>query len=195
MTATPSDTPASAVNGEAVAWASEWVGLAGTVRAVHLDKHEARDNAKWMHGRSFPLYAQPQPSQQGDRSVFNGPDHGRHGTADAIAEVKAMIDREGDLEVGAGFEMLPIPTSQQAGTEGALSRPVVHGWRGIDTAPRDDVLFLGWSSDGFAEVWSGRTYSLSIEERASPAFPREEASKLTHWMPIPPAPLTDGEGE
>lgn len=63
-------------------------------------------------------------------------------------------------------------------------------WQDIATAPKDGDgdLFLGWSSDGYAEVWSDRTYRLSMAGGASPAFPREEAAKLTHWMPLPPPP-------
>lgn len=45
---------------EPVGWASQWVGQDGqTETCLHTDKHEAHDNAKWMEGRSFAVYARP----------------------------------------------------------------------------------------------------------------------------------------
>lgn len=44
---------------EAVAWASEWQGIGGPSRAFHYCEEDAIDNAKWMEGRAFPLYAHP----------------------------------------------------------------------------------------------------------------------------------------
>lgn len=52
--------PASvAAEGEAVAWASEWQGIGGLSQALHANRHAAADNAKWMAGRFFPLFAHP----------------------------------------------------------------------------------------------------------------------------------------
>jgi hypothetical protein len=44
-----------------VGWASEWQGLGGLARALHDTKEAADDNAEWMDGRSFALYALPAP--------------------------------------------------------------------------------------------------------------------------------------
>lgn len=48
-----------AAEGEAVAWASEWQGIGGLSQALHANRHAAADNAKWMAGRFFPLFAHP----------------------------------------------------------------------------------------------------------------------------------------
>ena len=66
--ALPIATDSPAEGGEPFAWASEWTGQAGkTCHALHDDKHEAHDNAKWMHGRAFPLYTRPAPNEPGVR--------------------------------------------------------------------------------------------------------------------------------
>lgn len=41
-------------------WASEWTGRDGKLHhAFHGTEAEAHDNAEWMHGRAFPLFAAP----------------------------------------------------------------------------------------------------------------------------------------
>jgi hypothetical protein len=59
----PASTDSPAEGGaEPFAWASEWTGHTGkTCHGLHSDKHEAHDNAKWMHGRAFPLFTRPAP--------------------------------------------------------------------------------------------------------------------------------------
>lgn len=63
--------------GEAVGWVSEWTGHMGHLcRAYHPDKHEAADNAKWMHGRSYAVHealaAQPSAGAQGEVDMAFG---------------------------------------------------------------------------------------------------------------------------
>lgn len=43
--------------GDAFAWASEWTGIGGVSRALHLTEADAIENAVWMEGRHFPLFA------------------------------------------------------------------------------------------------------------------------------------------
>lgn len=49
------------VEAAAYAWASEWTGMGGLVRALHTTEQEAADNAEWMNGRVQPLFTHPAP--------------------------------------------------------------------------------------------------------------------------------------
>lgn len=99
----------------------------------------------------------------------------------------------------------------------ATPKPEPTTWQPIATAPKDGTMFLGWVA---AERWSspdGQSSSYAHDTsqvdfcwwRAAPPDPSPEAivgghfdnasgqigdgQDITHWMPLPPAPITKGE--
>lgn len=56
-------------------------------------------------------------------------------------------------------------------------------WRPIETAPKDDSLFLAWVPDGRTMIWSGR-----LLQRALGPGPDHLRFPATHWMPLPEPP-------
>lgn len=63
-------------------------------------------------------------------------------------------------------------------------------WKPISSAPKDGTYFLGW--DGYCMgvyEWSydqdGKTWFVIL------GLP--STSQLTHWMPLPPPPGSEGE--
>lgn len=79
--------------------------------------------------------------------------------------------------------------------ERATPKPEPMTWRDIETAPKDGAEFLGWRHGRIAtarlvprddcEMWvfGGESFAFEV-------FP---ALRPTHWMPLPPAPITKGE--
>jgi hypothetical protein len=53
----------------------------------------------------------------------------------------------------------------------------------IETAPRDDTMFLAGCPDGRIMIWSGRIFAL--QDEITPDHLRFPA---THWMPLPASP-------
>src|SRR3569623_363940 len=86
----------------------------------------------------------------------------------------------------------------RAALESALADHVV-GWRTMDSAPKDGSKFLAFTADfefghRFNERvqearWSGKTPSDPIGNFAS-----INGQIVTHWMPLPAAPLPQKEG-
>lgn len=74
----------------------------------------------------------------------------------------------------------------------ALPREPRYGeWLPIETAPRDGALMLVYASRGGAEIrWR---YHLASWDYVESAWCDEEDGEpiygVTHWMPLPPAPL------
>lgn len=55
--------------GEAYAWASEWHGIGSDAHALHDTEEAAEDNARWMNGYAFPLFAAPATYGKGEREA------------------------------------------------------------------------------------------------------------------------------
>lgn len=76
----------------------------------------------------------------------------------------------------------------------ALSHPA-DGWRDIESAPKDETLFLAACPpdanfpDGRVMIWKGSI--LAFQNDKTPDHLRFPA---THWRPLPAAPLPEGRG-
>jgi len=69
-------------------------------------------------------------------------------------------------------------------------------WMPIKAAPRDGALILAWAGDPFTP--SFYYYGVAQWANADPDFPDSVndwfwpyAIRPTHWMPLPPPPLSD----
>ena len=60
-------------------------------------------------------------------------------------------------------------------------------WRPIKTAPKDGQ-FLGWDIDDGPVVWSAVNYHEWMAGRGYARVCIEEASRVSHWMPLPESP-------
>ena len=79
---------------------------------------------------------------------------------------------------------------------------VAAGWVPIETAPKDGSYLLLWeqySEAPFVGYWSGGSWSVSHEHvDAEGGWDGANvvdalSMPITHWMPLPPAPSTEGE--
>lgn len=79
---------------------------------------------------------------------------------------------------------------------------VAAGWMPIETAPKDGSYLLLWeqySDAPFVGYWSGGSWSVSHEHvDAEGGWDGANvvdalSMPITHWMPLPPAPSTEGE--
>lgn len=79
---------------------------------------------------------------------------------------------------------------------------VAAGWVPIETAPKDGSYLLLWeqySETPFVGYWSGGSWSVSHEHvDAEGGWDGANvvdalSMPITHWMPLPPAPSTEGE--
>lgn len=57
------------------------------------------------------------------------------------------------------------------------------GWQDIETAPKDDTMFLACCADGRMMIWSGRIFALQDERT-----PDHLRFPATDWMPLPKPP-------
>ena len=118
------------LHAEPVFWASEWEGKGGLSRASHATEQEAIDNARWMNGRHFPLYAAAAPAPDGLReavwqSVMRGGD--AWGITDrVIALLAAAPAHEGKREaVEIVTEWLTMAEAVPTQTHGVLRYPPI----------------------------------------------------------------------
>lgn len=81
---------------------------------------------------------------------------------------------------------------------------VVPGWRPISEAPKDFVtVFDGWNGERVADVsWAHPEYSPKghcdwcvSEYENGHGWNNVGVCGLTHWMPTPPAPITQEDGK
>ena len=65
-----------------------------------------------------------------------------------------------------------------------------HGWRPIESAPRDGTAILGWADGSFAVVhwvdWGRGDGDWQLTETGS--FADDGPWWPTHWQPLPPPP-------
>lgn len=80
--------------------------------------------------------------------------------------------------------------------------PLKTAWQSIETAPKDDTLFLAATGDGRMMIWNGKILATATAR----GTPNHLSFPATHWMPLPqpPAPTppqpkdlteTGGEGK
>lgn len=139
----------------------------------------------------------------------------REAVARACVAFKAELQRQGALWTdGEPPETLMMSTGASADLAKALEAilslfPPVVGWREIDTAPRDGTRIVGWgflndrndngplrSSAPVAHIMQWRPWrDTDAGDWVSTCISSSISQHPTHWMPLPAAPLTDGEGE
>ena len=86
----------------------------------------------------------------------------------------------------------------------ALQHAVTAGWMPIETAPKDGSYLLLWeqySKTPFVGFWSDGSWPVSHEHVDAeggwdgPIVIDVTSMSITHWMPLPPAPSTEGESK
>ncbi len=63
-------------------------------------------------------------------------------------------------------------------------------WQPIETHPKDDEDFLGWSAKRGIEVccWTGHSFMPDVAALHQELTGHAQWREPTHWMPIPPSP-------
>ena len=125
---------------------------------------------------------------------------------ECAAELRRQHARITELEsqLAQRFDAADMATAAAQGFRDGVAAPqpaVAAGWQSIETAPKDGSYLLLWeqySEAPFVGYWSGGSWSVSHEHvDAEGGWDGANvvdalSMPITHWMPLPPAPV-DGE--